>query len=153
MTITLPSKSMHWVVVADEAHANVFGRETRRGPLELLFELDNETARKKGHELETDRGGRSFDSAGQGRHAMEPTSDPHRQAAMRFAGDIIDTVERAHHAGLCKDFALIAPPKFLGVLRARLDSQHHFAPALTIDKNLVRHDVADIEASLEAHSP
>ena len=60
---------------------------------------------------------------------------------------------RAHQAGLCKDFALIAPPKFLGVLRARLDSQHHFAPTLTIDKNLVRHDVADVEASLLRHAP
>lgn len=152
MAITLPAKAMHWVVVADEAHASVFGRETRRGALELLFELDNEDARRKGRELASDRGGRSFDSAGHGRHAMEPSSDPHRASALRFAGDIMGTVERAHHAGLCKDFALIAPPKFLGVLRARLDSQHHFSPALTIDKDLVRHDVADIEATLAAHA-
>lgn len=151
MKITLPAKAMHWVVVADEGHANVFGRETDNAPLELLFELDNETARMKGSELLADRGGRSFDSAGRGRHAMEPSSEPHREAAMRFAGDLMSTVEHAHHAGLCKDFALIAPPKFLGVIRARLDGQHHFAPAVTIVKDLVKHDVADIEASLRDH--
>lgn len=151
MKITLPAKAMHWVVVADEGHANVFGRETEKAPLELLFELDNETARMKGSELTSDRGGRSFDSGGQGRHAMEPSSEPHREAAMRFAGDLMSAVENAHHAGLCKDFALIAPPRFLGVIRARLDGRHHFAPSVTIVKDLVQHDVSDIEASLRDH--
>ena len=151
MKISLPDKAMHWVVVADEGHANVFGRESAKAPLELLFELDNETARMKGSDLASDRGGRSFDSGGQGRHTMEPSSEPHREAALRFAGDLMSAVENAHHAGLCKDFALIAPPRFLGVIRARLDSRHHFAPAVTIVKDLVQHDVADIEASLRDH--
>jgi hypothetical protein len=54
------------VVVADEYRAIIYARDTLTGPLRKLRTFTNETARMKTGELLSDRGGRSFDSHGQG---------------------------------------------------------------------------------------
>jgi len=59
-----------WIVVADESRAYVYERKSVAGPLQELFNLENEVGRMKSGELLADRGGRSFDSHGQGRHTM-----------------------------------------------------------------------------------
>ncbi len=146
---TSPSDRPYWIVVADESSAVVFARDTKRAPLRELFTLENETARKRMGELISDRGGRSFDSHGQGRHTMaKEKSDPKKHAATLFAKQIAERIGKAVHNGSCRGFALIAPPRFLGVLRDAVSIAAKIEPFATVDKEVVGRDASVIERLL-----
>jgi len=138
-----------WVVVADEAAAAIYTRERLHGPLNLYLVLDNSDARKRTAEILADRGGRSFDSFGAGRHTMaKEKSGPKRHLAEVFAKDIAQRIGKALHDGSCRGYALVAAPRFLGLLRAALASAATAEPYLTIDKEVVQKDAAFIESLL-----
>jgi len=146
---TLLTKKTTWVIVADESAATVYFRKSRRGPLTELFSLTNEVARKKIGDLISDRGGRSFDSHGQGRHTMaKEKTGPKKHAAIAFAKKIANRTNKAIHDGTCDEIALIAAPRFLGILRDALSKTGNVDAAVTIDKEMVGQDVAVIEKLL-----
>lgn len=139
-----------WVVVADEAGAIVYARDTRIAPLRQLFTLSNPEARRKTGDKISDRGGRSFDSRGAGRHTLQkekPGSE--RQDSIRFAKTIAETVNRAIRDGSCRRFVLISAPRFLGFLRQSLKTEGAPEPELTIDKDLVGQDSDAVQRLLE----
>ncbi len=146
----LLNKKSSWVIVADESAATIYARKSQHGPLTELFQLANETGRKKIGELISDRGGRSFDSHGQGRHTMvKEQTGPKKRASVAFAKDIASRINNAVRDGSCDEIVLIAAPRFLGVLRDALEKAGNVIPAVTIDKEMVGRDVADIEKLLE----
>lgn len=139
-----------WIVVADEARAIVYTRDTRRAPLIELFSLENDAGRRKPGELESDRGGRSFDSFGAGRHSMaKEWSGLKKSATEAFAKDIAERIGKAMHGGRCRGYALVAAPRFLGMLRAALASSCNVEPFTTIDKEVVGKETAFIEKLLD----
>lgn len=146
----LLNKKTTWIIVADESAATVYAREARHSPLSELFRLANETGRMKSGDLISDRGGRSFDSHGQGRHTMaKEQSGPKKRASQAFAKDIAGRVSSAVREGKCEAIAVIAAPRFLGVLRDALEKAGNVKPAVTIDKEMVGRDAADIEKLLD----
>jgi protein required for attachment to host cells len=139
----------YWVVVADESNAIVYARDTRSGPLRELFSLDNEAARKKTSQLISDSGGRSFDSFGKGRHTMtNEKAGPKKTAAAVFAKRIAERIATVMHEGSCRGFALIAAPRFLGVLRHAISIATTAVPYAAIDKEVVSQDKEVIEKLL-----
>ena len=134
------------VVVADEYKAVFYSRETRNGPISQLREITNESARMKTADLISDRGGRAFDSHGQGRHTMasEKTA-PKDQLARIFGKQIATLIATEIRNGNCRDYALIAAPRFLGVLRRELAVLTKAEPYVTIDKDVVGRDESFIE--------
>ena len=145
----LLTRKTTWIIVADESAATVYARKARNGPLTELFRMTNEAARKKTGDLISDRGGRSFDSHGQGRHTMtKEQSGPKKHAAIAFAKDIAKRINKAIHGGDCDEIAVIAAPRFLGVLRDALAKAGNVQPAVTIDKEMVGQDTAAIEKLL-----
>lgn len=141
----LPEKTF-WVVVADESKAIFYTRDTRRAPLLETRTLENEVGRKKTGELLSDRGGRSFDSFGAGRHTMaKEKGDPKKHAAMAFARLIAGRIGKATHDGSCRGYALISAPRFLGMLRDALSATCKLQPFMTIDKEVVGQDTAIIQ--------
>ncbi len=138
-----------WVVVADDSNAIVYTRDSRSGPLHELFSLNNEVARMKMDELISDSGGRSFDSMGKGRHTMaKEKADPKKHATMLFAKQIAERIEKVVHDGSCRGFALVAAPRFLGVLRDAISNATNVEPYATVDKEMVGQDTATIEKLL-----
>jgi protein required for attachment to host cells len=141
----------YWVIVADESTALFYTQDTRRSALQKLTTLENAAARTKIGDLISDSGGRSFDSHGQGRHTMtNEKSDPKKHAAIVFAKDIAERINKARHNGTCRDFALIAAPRFLGLLRDALTVSGNAVPFLTVDKDVVGQEPAVIEKLLHA---
>ena len=146
---SLLTKKTTWVIVADESAATVYVRKSRRGRLTELFNLTNEVGRKKIGDLISDRGGRSFDSHGQGRHTMaKEKTGPKKHAAIAFAKKIANRINKAIHDGTCDEFVLIAAPRFLGILRDALSKAGNVDAAVAIDKEMVGQDVAVIEKLL-----
>lgn len=136
---------VYWVVVADEAIAIVYARDSLSGPLRELFSLDNEAAQMKMDQLISDSGGRSFDSHGKGRHTMtSEKADPKKTAAAAFAKRIAGRIARVMHDGSCRGFALVAAPRFLGVLRNAISIATTAEPYATVDKEVVGQDTAVI---------
>ena len=138
------------VVVADEYRAIVYARDTMTAPLRKLRTLTNETARMKTGELLSDRGGRSFDSRGQGRHRMGGDRDaPLQQVARAFAKEIAGVIAGEGHKGTCRGYAVIAAPRFLGLLRQEFATEVRSEPYATVDKDVVGQDASVIEGLLE----
>jgi protein required for attachment to host cells len=146
---TANSKKFFWVVVADESNAIVYARDTRSGPLSEVFSLDNEAARMKTEQLISDSGGRSFDSKGKGRHTIgSEKDDPKKHAASMFAKQIAERIGKVMHDGSCRGFALVAAPRFLGVLRDAVSVATSAEPYATVDKEVVGQDTTVIERLL-----
>ena len=68
--------SKHWIVVADQSKARVFTVDDPRGELRELEHLEHLAGSDQAQTLGSDRPGRSFDSSGQGRHAMGTSVEP-----------------------------------------------------------------------------
>jgi protein required for attachment to host cells len=120
------------------------------GPLRKLRTFTNETARMKTGDLLSDRGGRSFDSHGQGRHTMGSDRDaPQQQSTKVFAKDIAQDIATELHSGTCRGYAVIAAPRFLGLLRQEFATAVKQEPYATVDKDVVGQDEAVIANLLE----
>jgi len=124
----------YWVVVADEFQAQLYKRAKKFSDLESISELKNEIAKEKMENLISDRGGRAFDSQGQGRHTYgSEKSDAKSQSYLAFARDIAALVKNQRHNG--DGLVVIAAPRFLGVLRGAL-TKAGLEADITIDKEV-----------------
>lgn len=151
MPAAIPAADKYYlVVVADEARALIYTRDTLYGPLKMERTLSNDAARMKTGDLISDRGGRSFDSHGQGRHTMGgEKAGPKQHVATVFAKTIAEYVAEDMQSGRCRGFALIAAPRFLGELRRQIRTLVKAEPYATVDKALVGSDESVIENLLE----
>jgi len=148
MTPTDPNTSQHvpatkarlWLLVADAGRARLFSADDSRGPLKELHEIIDPNGRARDQDLVTDRPGRTFDSAGQGRHAMEPSTDPSETEAIGFAKSLTETMDAARVHGRFEYLGLVAPPAFLGHLRKSLSDETARHVVLEVDKDLTRFD-------------
>jgi protein required for attachment to host cells len=138
------------VVVADEFQAIFYAREKKFSPLAEIDAMQNVAAREKTGELMSDRGGRAFDSHGQGRHAMtNEKTDPKSQSAIVFAKEIADRLSAERSKGSYDNLIVVAAPRFLGVLRPALDTAGVEA-ALEIDKEVTGKDAEFIQNLIDA---
>ncbi|MCI0401497.1 MAG: host attachment protein [Gammaproteobacteria bacterium] len=137
-----------WVVVAESSRAKIYAMNSPRVPLVELEDLVHPEGRLHGRNLTSSRPGRAFDSAGEGRHAMEANVDPKQQEAINFAKRIGERLEGARTQGDFERLILVAPPAFLGLLRKNLSGLTMRRVTKEIAKNLVRADEAAIRNHL-----
>jgi protein required for attachment to host cells len=147
----LHAAKTYWIVVADESRATIYTRNAKRAPLIEILSLDNEVSRKKLGEILADRGGRSYDSFGAGRHTMAAEkADPKKHAATAFAKQIAERIGKGVHDGSCRGYALIAAPRFLGMLRDAVSRNCKAEPFKTIDKDVVGQDTAVLQKLVDS---
>ena len=115
------AKKTMWVLVADGARARLFARaggaHARLGAPHKEWMGD----RRVGREMITDRPGRTHDSAGPGRHAMEPPGDPRELEEEKFLTEIAAYISSRTED--YDDLILVAPAAALGTLRQKLSKQ------------------------------
>lgn len=141
----------YWVVVADESSATLYARTSRRGDLDKKLTLRNESGRKRPGEILADRGGRSFDSFGSGRHTMaREKTGPKTQIAEQFAKQIAVHIGDIVRDSRCRGYSLVAPPKFLGILRDAVYRDCKVEPDKTVDKELVGLPADELRPYLDA---
>ncbi len=139
-----------WIVVAESARARIFTMSEIGGKLQEATDLSHPESRLHDTELSSDLPGRTFDSQGESRHGMEPATDPKEREAQAFAAEIARHIERGRHEGNFDALVLIAPPKFLGRLRAELTKPARDALAGELDKNLVKADTKTLQRHVSA---
>lgn len=110
-----------WVLIADGARARILEND---GPGRGLKEVPGaafSAEHAATHDIVRDRSGRTHESVGPGRSAIEAHSDPHRELKRKFA-DLL-AGELASALGRYDRLVLVAAPVTLGDLRAALTDQ------------------------------
>jgi protein required for attachment to host cells len=125
-----------WILVADSARARVVAWVGHDEPLHQVEGFDMRFHHEQAHDMMSERPGRTHETHGATRHAIEPRMDPVRQAEHRFA----ESVARALDDRLARKefdrFVLVAGPTMLGDLRPAFSTALHSVIHGTIDKNL-----------------
>jgi len=138
--------ALTWILVADASRARLFAN---RGPgtgLQPATDHDFAQDLPAGRDLVSDRPGRAFDSTGQHRHAMEPSTDPRQVEEERFLRAVASFVEAQALANTFDRLVVVAPPKALGSLRGFLGdhSRRKIHGELAKDLTMLpEHDLAD----------
>jgi protein required for attachment to host cells len=136
-----------WIVVCDGAKAlvleNVGDAVFPNLKTKEVYEQEAPRTREQG----TDAPGRSIQSVGSKRSAMEQT-DWHDQAEQAFLQDLAGRLDAAVSAGETKAVTIVAPPRALGVLRQAYSPRLRQALRSEIDKDLVKKPVYEIEKHL-----
>ncbi|SFK48653.1 Protein required for attachment to host cells [Nitrosomonas aestuarii] len=137
-----------WILTANSNHARLFTADSPIGPLTELETFDNPDARAKQMDLTSDRQGRSFDSHGEGRHAMAVEVDPKEQEQIRFAKLIADRLEQGRVANTFERLVVVAAPAFLGLLRTHFNTSLNALLSLEIDKDYTACKADELRARL-----
>ena len=89
----------NWILVANQAEAQIYSSEQIPKHLMLVDSLVNEQGRTLPHELVTDAPGRAFDRFGGARHAIEPHMGAKQEPRRRFVKEMVERLEKAHLHG------------------------------------------------------
>ena len=143
--------TLEWALVADGGRARLFERRLPAGPWRERMEDAIAAANPPSRELGTDRPGRVYESATTARHAVEPRTDPHRAAKAAFAARLAGRLDAAVTS--FERLLLVAPPPFLGDLRASLGKAARGKLHGTLDKDLTHAPLAEVAAQLDAVRP
>lgn len=138
-----------WIVVANSGTARVFEAHSLTAPLSEIVTLSHPESRAHEQDLSQDLPGRAFDSAGQGRHAMEDPVSPKEQEHIRFAKQLDTYLDDARKQNKFERLIIAASPGFLGLIRSTLNN--HLAQQVSsyVDKDLVTEKEEQIRTLLE----
>jgi protein required for attachment to host cells len=130
--------SQYWVIAADSTEARLFERAKKFSPLVEQQDFLHPESRLRGAELENDRQGKTFSSHGYGQSDNEPPTAPKQYEAETFARQLAHALDTARARGDFEHLQIVAEPKFLGLLRERMDDDTRERIERTVDKNLTR---------------
>jgi protein required for attachment to host cells len=159
-----------WILVADASRARVFsvdakpangkrggdnssggkhGSDKRGGdsvsPWVLEKELEHPESRAKVTDLVTGQPGRTQQSGNPAqRSSMSERTDPKEVEAEVFARQLAEFLHQAHNHNRFERLVLVAPPHFLGLLRASIDAQVAKLICLSLDKDYTHPPVRDL---------
>jgi protein required for attachment to host cells len=136
------------VIVAESSRARIFEMRHPQQPLAEIRDLLHPESRAHARDLTSDLPGRSFDSHGQGRHALESEVDVKEQEAQIFAEQLADYINSSCRGNRVERLYIAAAPHFLGQLRKKLDATAKRLIARQINKNLITLDEAAIRGHL-----
>ena len=137
-----------YVLIADGARARLFVVEEGTADLKPALGQEFIGTNLPSREIGSDRPGRSFDSAGFGRHAMEPPTDPHRHAERVFAQEVAAVLEDARRRNEFQHLVVVAPPKALGDLRAGFSDALRDRVTAELHKDLTKIPIHDLPSHL-----
>jgi protein required for attachment to host cells len=134
----MPKKPDVLVLVADGARGELLRRKPGAPPFETLATFANPDARLPNRALGEQRPGRTHESVGPRRSAIEPRTTPRTHALVAFADQLAEALERSLKATPGARLVLAAPPRLLRMIEARLPARAVAAISRTVPKDLTR---------------
>jgi protein required for attachment to host cells len=138
-----------WVVVCDGAKALVLQNFGNRTNWILKTREVYEQDDPKTHEIGTDKPGRTFNSIGNRRSAMEQP-DWHDQSEQRFLAKLAARLDKAVLGGETPSLIVVPPPRAIGVLRRAFTTHVRQAIRAEVEKDFVKMPIDEIERHLAA---
>jgi protein required for attachment to host cells len=112
-------KAKLWYAIADGGRARFVERD-ENGAFRTVANFESTDLHARATDLGTDRPTRVQDSAGPGRHAVEPRQDFKQQAKEDFVKLVADELAVEHERGQFDQLMLVAPPGVLTELKGKL---------------------------------
>lgn len=135
-----------WIVVAHEAGARVFAHDGPGKGLALVESIEHPEGRARDRDIASDRPGRSFrkDSGDPRRASMSRSEGPHDRSVSDFARGLADKLQHARVQNQFERLVLVAPPRFLGLLRSSLDGPTSQLVVGSVHKDLATSKEAEL---------
>jgi protein required for attachment to host cells len=139
-----------YIVIADATTARIFSINDEDAVLELVRHLTHPSSRLHSQEINSDEPGRVQKGMNRTRSAMEPRTDAHIAQVRLFAKEIGNTLQAAYDRHHFDELAIIAPPRFLGLLRKQLEIHSIKCLPVCIARNCTHVAAVDIPKQLGA---
>jgi protein required for attachment to host cells len=137
------------IVVADQAEAIFYDTPSLQAQPKEVAHISDPLAHQHDRDFSSDRPGRSYESVGGQRHAIERENDPRQREAVRFAKRISRRLDEARRKGEYDELIVVAGPPFLGLMRKEMSRPTRERVVHEIRKDLVHSPVE----SLRRHLP
>jgi len=136
------------VLVADGSRARFLNAADGGSPLMETGDFVHPESRLREQDLVSDGTGSGKDSGGYGMHSIGHEKEAHRRQQENFARELCREIDRLSGKGGLHRIYLVAPPGFLGHLRAALGKQSAKLVAGEINRDLVTGSLDDIRSHL-----
>jgi protein required for attachment to host cells len=137
-----------WILVANQAEAQIYSAGQIRGNLVLVDTLTHEEGAARARDLTSDAPGRVHDRMGSARHSMEPDTGVKEESRRRFVKKMVARLESAHFRGDYDRLVLLAAPAVLGVIRKTISKKFTNVVVKEIPKDVIGQDLEKIKAQL-----
>jgi protein required for attachment to host cells len=139
-----------WIVIADGHEAKVLESHGSHSELVPVGDMAVTMDLPPNREIQDDRPGRSFESSGPTRHAVESRTDPHRELKRELARNVAGKLDLALRDQRFDRLVIVAPPVTLGDLRRALSDQLEGRVTAELAKDLVHVPHHDLPTHLAA---
>jgi protein required for attachment to host cells len=136
------------ILVADQAEAIFYDASSLRTAPKEVARISDPAAHLHARDLASDRPGRSYESYGGARHAIERENDPRQRGAVRFARRIARRLDDARRNDEFERLVVVAGPPFLGLVREELSRPTRARVVHEIRKDLVHGPVSALRKHL-----
>lgn len=140
---------MIWILVANQAEAQIYSSARLWGNLLLVDVLENKEGAAHTRDLISDAPGRAFDRFGPARHAMEPNTGVKEEQRRRFVKEMVERLQTGHLKGCFDKLVLLAAPAVLGVIRKTLTADLTKTVIKEVPKDVIGQSVDKIRSQLE----
>jgi protein required for attachment to host cells len=142
--------SRYRILVADQAVAVFYDvAKLDQAPIEI-GRITEPKARLHDRELGSERPGRSYESVGGARHAIDREGGPHQRAAEQFARRVARRLDEARRKDEFDFLVVVAGPRFLALIRKELPRLTRACVAHEIPKDLVHGPMEVLQSHLVA---
>ena len=141
--------SMIWILVANQAEAQIYSANRLPGSLTLVSTLTHSEGTAHARDLTSDAPGRVHDRMGLARHSMEPDTGVKEEQRRKFVKKIVDRLEAIHLKGDFDQLVLLAAPAMLGVIRKTVVGNLAKTVIKEIPKDVIGQNLDKIEKQLE----
>lgn len=149
----MPNDTKLWVVLADGAHARIVTRgKTAPGAAPgyvLVTEFDSVDAHHLTRDIMSGKPGRVYESGYSGHHAVQPRTDPHQAAKLKFMHTLADYINAAGAKNDYDELILFAPAHCLHELRECLDAGARRKVTHEAARDLTKLPFAELQAHIE----
>jgi protein required for attachment to host cells len=136
------------IVVADQGEAIFYDTPTLRSLPKEVARITDPAAHLHDRDFSSDRPGRTYESFGGARHALERENDPRSREAARFAKRIARRLDEARRKAEYENLIVVAGPAFLGLMREQLSKPTRECVVCEIRKDLVHSPVSALRSHL-----
>lgn len=140
-----------WVIAADSSRARIFEMSERDEKLHEIEDMVNPEGRQDGREVQLDADGQNFSGRGLQRNTSQPHQTPIEHDVEMFSKQVSRFIDKACDDKRFDSLCVIAPPKFLGLMRENLGEQARKAVTEEIPKDIAWFEGRDIEQYVREH--
>jgi protein required for attachment to host cells len=136
-----------WIIVADASRARIFETPNSGREINEIMDLVNPAAREPTRDIQSDAHGRFHAKGGASTnisHSIERNQDAVEHEVELFAKRLSAYVDKARSEVRYDQLCLVAPPKFLGLLRGNLAKESQKLLKREIPKDLSKSDASTV---------